>query len=63
MGAKLVTANVSPNFSYENAIDMPEETCGVFAVPHELAHDTRYGFFLYEKANPENFVSDIGVQP
>merc|ERR1712159_468014 len=63
VGAKFVTANVSPNFSYENAIDMPEETCGVFAVPHELAHDTRYGFFLYEKANPENFVSDIGVQP
>ena len=26
VGAKLVTANVSPNFSYENAIDMPEET-------------------------------------
>merc|ERR1712072_257184 len=63
VGAKFVTANVSPNFSYENAIDMPEETCGVFAVPHELAHDARYGFFLYEKANPENFVSDIGVQP
>merc|ERR1711970_261990 len=61
--AKFVTANLSPNFSYENAIDMPEETCGVFAVPHELAHDARYGFFLYEKANPENFVSDIGVQP
>merc|ERR1712072_1364131 len=63
VGAKFVTANLSPNFSYENAIDMPEETCGVFAVPHELAHDARYGFFLYEKANPENFVSDIGVQP
>merc|ERR1711970_450918 len=63
VGAKFVTANVSPNFSYENATDMPEETCGVFAVPHELAHDARYGFFLYEKANPENFVSDIGVQP
>merc|ERR1712072_353010 len=63
VGAKFVTANVSPNFSYENAIDMPEETCGVFAVPHELAHDARYGFFLYEKSNPENFVSDIGVQP
>merc|ERR1711970_491539 len=61
--AKFLTANVSPNFSYENTIDMPEETCGVFAVPHELAHDARYGFFLYEKANPENFVSDIGVQP
>ena len=42
---------------------MPEEMCGVFATPHELAHDARYGFFLYEKANPENFVSDIGVQP
>ncbi|CAL6401460.1 unnamed protein product [Bathycoccus prasinos] len=63
VGAKFITANMSPNFSYENAIDMPEEMCGVFAVPHELAHDARYGFFLYEKANPENFVSDIGVQP
>jgi hypothetical protein len=63
VGAKFITANMSPNFSYENAIEMPEEMCGVFAVPHELAHDARYGFFLYEKANPENFVSDIGVQP
>jgi len=63
VGAKFITANMSPKFSYENAIDMPEEMCGVFAVPHELAHDARYGFFLYEKANPENFVSDIGVQP
>jgi hypothetical protein len=63
VGAKFITSNMSPNFSYENAIEMPEEMCGVFAVPHELAHDARYGFFLYEKANPENFVSDIGVQP
>ena len=63
VGAKFVTANMSPNFDYSNALEMDEEQCGVFSVAHALEHDAKYGFFLYEKANPENFVSDIGVQP
>ena len=47
-------------FSYEDAIEMKEIGCGKFQTPYKLGNGAKFGFYLYEKANPENYVSDIG---
>jgi len=60
VGAKFITSNKSPQFKYEDAIEMKEIECGKFQTPYALGNGAKFGFFLYEKANPENYVSDIG---
>ena len=60
VGAKLITESKSKTFSYEDAIEMKEIGCGKFQTPYKLGNGAKFGFYLYEKANPENYVSDIG---
>jgi surface protein len=60
VGAKLITESKSKTFSYEDAIEMKEIGCGKFQTPYKLGSGAKFGFYLYEKANPENYVSDIG---
>merc|ERR1719506_3604089 len=60
VGAKLITESKSKTFSYEDAIEMKEIGCGKFQTPYNLGSGAKFGFYLYEKANPENYVSDIG---
>jgi len=60
VGAKLITESKSKTFSYEDAIEMKEIGCGKFQTPYKLGSGAKFGFYLYEKANPENYLSDIG---
>jgi len=60
VGAKLITESKSKTFAYEDAIEMKEIGCGKFQSPYKLGNGAKFGFYLYEKANPKNYVSDIG---
>ena len=60
VGAKLITESKSKTFAFEDAIEMTEVGCGKFQTPYKLGSGAKFGFYLYEKANPENYVSDIG---
>jgi surface protein len=60
VGAKLITESKSKTFAFEDAIEMKEVGCGKFQTPYKLGSGAKFGFYLYEKANPENYVSDIG---
>ena len=60
VGPKLITESKSKTFAYEDAIEMKEIGCGKFQSPYKLGNGAKFGFYLYEKANPKNYVSDIG---
>jgi len=63
VGVKFVTKTMSPTFEFHKGLDMVQTpNCGVYQLPYQLGHESYFGFYLYEKANPHNHMSDIGAQ-
>jgi len=65
VGAKLITKSMDPDFKWNKGMEMTEVYCGTFAVDFKPADDEEFGFYLYDKLDPDNelsAVSDIGCE-
>ncbi|CAL6315431.1 unnamed protein product [Bathycoccus prasinos] len=65
VGAKIITKSMDPDFKWDKGMEMTEVYCGTFAVDFTPADDEEFGFYLYDKLDPENelsAVSDIGCE-
>ena len=62
VGAKLITKSMSNDFSFENALEMTETSCGQYAVEHAMVVGEQFGFYLYPVGNTTDGapVKDIG---
>ena len=59
VGAKLITES-SKTFRVRRRDRDERNRMRKFQSPHKLGNGAKFGFYLYEKANPKNYVSDIG---
>ena len=65
VGAKLITKSMDPDFKWNKGMEMTEVYCGTFAVDFKPADGEEFGFYLYDKLDPDNelsAVSDIGCE-
>ena len=63
VGAKIITKSMDPDFKWNKAMEMTEVYCGTYAVDFTPQADEEFGFYLYDKLNPDDetlAVSDIG---
>ena len=63
VGGKFVSSSMSKTFEFSKAKEMiATNQCGVYQLPYEMSENSKFGFYLYEKENPNNHMSDIGAQ-
>ena len=63
VGVKFVSSSMSKTFEFSKAKEMiATNQCGVYQLPYEMSENSKFGFYLYEKENPNNHMSDIGAQ-
>jgi len=63
VGVKFVSSSMSKTFEFSKAKEMVATSqCGVYQLPYQLSQNSKFGFYLYEKGNPSNHMSDIGAQ-
>ena len=65
VGAKIITKSMDPEFKWNKGMEMTEVYCGTFAVDFKPDDDEEFGFYLYDKNDPDNelaAVSDIGCE-
>merc|ERR1712091_764520 len=63
VGVKFVSSAMSKTFDFSRAKEMVSTSqCGVYQLPYQMSENSKFGFYLYEKGNPSNHMSDIGAQ-
>ena len=61
VGVKCVSSAMSKTFDFSQAKEMVSTSqCGVYQLPYQMSENSKFGFYLYEKGNPSNHMSDIG---
>ena len=60
VGVKFVSSAMSKTFDFSQAKEMVSTSqCGVYQLPYQMSENSKFGFYLYEKGNPSNHMSDM----